>query len=535
MKLDYRKKTVLVVDDFQNMRSTLKKMLQDIGIDDVDLAANGKEALAHMSKRSYDIVFCDYNLGDGQDGQQVLEEARHHQLIGVATLFIMITAENTMEMVMGAIECRPDDYLTKPFTKDLLKKRLERLLQKKQEFRAIDEAIGSKDLPKAITLCDAIISTNPRNINELLKIKTELLIDSGSLEKAEAICQQVVAERSIPWAQHALAKIRYLGRKYSEACDILEQLLEEHRTHTEAYDLLAECFVLQGKDKEAQDVLARAVRLSPRAIQRQEALGKLASKNEDYATAESAFRRAVGLGHNSVHRNAAHYTNLAKVQLHSASEREAAKTLQRLRKDFSNDNNALLQAAITESGIYQASGNEELAKRYFADAVKLYEGIDEALPLEATIEMGKQFIAFGEKEKGLALIQDVVRNHHENKEVRAIAQAVFKNTDLEEEGNRLINDAHREVAKLNNEGVSLFKSGKIDESIALFEKAAEKLPGNSTVNLNAALVMLKKLRQTNGGDAVTMANVRRYLDRVGKVDPKNRTYLELRKAYETFC
>ena len=530
-----RTKAVLVVDDFQNMRSTIKRMLQSIGVDDVDLSANGRDALGQMAKRRYDIVFCDYNLGEGPDGQQVLEEARHHRLIGVATLFVMITAENTKEMVMGAVECRPDDYLTKPFTKDLLKKRLERLLQKKQQFRAIEEAIDGKELQKAIALCDAAISVGPRNVNELLRVKAGLLIDVGSLEKAEAICQQVLAQRSMPWAHYALARIRYLGKNYPEASDILEGLLEEHGTHTESYDLLAECLLRQGMDKEAQEVLASAVRLSPRAIQRQEALGKLASKNEDYSTAESAFRRAVGLGHHSVHRSAEHYTRLAKVQLHSASGREAAKTLKRLRKDFSGDESAMLQAAITESDVHKESGNEELAKKSFADAVALYERIDEALPIEATIEMGKQFIAFGDKEKGLALIQDVVRNHHESEEVRAIAQAAFKNTDYEDEGNRLINDAHREVAKLNNKGVSLFQEGNIDESISLFTKAAEKLPGNCVVNLNAALVMLKKLKATGGGDAAPMGDIRRYLDRVEKIDPKNRTYLELRKAYDSIC
>ncbi len=87
-----------------------------------------------MRRRAYDVVLCDYNLGEGMDGQQVLEEAKHRRLVGYATVFVMITAENTMEMVMGAMEYKPDDYLTKPFNKELLKSRLEKLVARKRDL-----------------------------------------------------------------------------------------------------------------------------------------------------------------------------------------------------------------------------------------------------------------------------------------------------------------------------------------------------------------------------------------------------------------
>ncbi|MBS3800868.1 MAG: response regulator, partial [Thioalkalivibrio sp.] len=123
---------VLVVDDFSNMRSTLRQMLLSAGYEDIDMAASGEDAIDKLGQRRYAIVLCDYNLGEGLDGQQVLDLARDRGLIDLSTLFIMVTAETTSDMVMGAVESIPDGYLSKPFTKDLLAVRLARGIRRKQ-------------------------------------------------------------------------------------------------------------------------------------------------------------------------------------------------------------------------------------------------------------------------------------------------------------------------------------------------------------------------------------------------------------------
>jgi len=110
-----------------------------------------------MHDKSFDIVLCDYNLGEGKDGQQVLEEAKEDSLLPYSSIFIMTTAENSMEMVMGAAEYQPDDYLSKPFTKQVLQTRLKRLLA-------------------ALSLCEKQLALQPGNRFELLKLKGELSI-----------------------------------------------------------------------------------------------------------------------------------------------------------------------------------------------------------------------------------------------------------------------------------------------------------------------------------------------------------------------
>ena len=123
--LSYANQKVLIVDDFPEFRMSLKNIMQQLGATDIDIAPDGKTAVNSCRKKSYDIILSDYSLGEGKDGQQVLEELIISDLLKPTTVFIMVTAENTTEMVMAAIEHTPDSYLTKPFTEDDLKTRLD--------------------------------------------------------------------------------------------------------------------------------------------------------------------------------------------------------------------------------------------------------------------------------------------------------------------------------------------------------------------------------------------------------------------------
>ena len=80
-------KTILIVDDFAEMRSLMRSMVAAFGARHIEVAANGEDAVAALESRRFDIILCDYNLGDGKDGQQVLEEAHHRNLLPCSTTF----------------------------------------------------------------------------------------------------------------------------------------------------------------------------------------------------------------------------------------------------------------------------------------------------------------------------------------------------------------------------------------------------------------------------------------------------------------
>ena len=71
--IDFSKQYYLVVDDFQGMRTMLRDMLREMGAQSVDIAASGGEAIGLLNNHRYDVILCDYNLGSGRTGQQLLE------------------------------------------------------------------------------------------------------------------------------------------------------------------------------------------------------------------------------------------------------------------------------------------------------------------------------------------------------------------------------------------------------------------------------------------------------------------------------
>ena len=200
MATTLQKSKVLVIDDFQGMRTMLRNIIRDMGVNQVETASNGREAIQQLRHGGYDIVICDFNLGDGPNGQQVLEEARYDRLIGVSTIWVMVTAEKTSDMVMGAAEVKPDDYVLKPINQGMLETRLTKLIARKNSLHGIETAIKGRDYSTAIAQCDQQIQAKVLNPQEILRIKGDLLLTMGDYAAATTLFESVLAVRSVPWA-----------------------------------------------------------------------------------------------------------------------------------------------------------------------------------------------------------------------------------------------------------------------------------------------------------------------------------------------
>nr|WP_305906617.1 response regulator [Methylomarinum sp. Ch1-1]MDP4519310.1 response regulator [Methylomarinum sp. Ch1-1] len=109
------------------MRKAIKDMLGTLEIQNIAEADNGLNALKEIARGKFDVILCDYNLGNGKNGQQVLEEARLRKILPFTTVFIIISSEQAPGMVLGAMENKPDEYLTKPFNALQLLTRLQKI------------------------------------------------------------------------------------------------------------------------------------------------------------------------------------------------------------------------------------------------------------------------------------------------------------------------------------------------------------------------------------------------------------------------
>lgn len=524
-------KVFLVVDDFGDMRGMLRSMLSSIGVAEIDTAINGREAIEALERKRYDVILCDYNLGPGKNGQHVLEEARHRQLIGLDAVFVMITAENTREMVMGAVEYEPDSYLTKPFTKDLLKSRLEKLVIKRQDLQEVETAVSAQEFESAVQMLNEKIAARPKNLAELTKQKAEILYRSGEYEQSAEVYENVLSVREMPWARLGLGKVFFATGRLQEAAVIFEALLQENERLTAAYDWLARTLQSLDQGREAQEVLQRAVALSPQAILRQKALGELAMKNGDNAVAEQAFSQAVRLGRNSVYKAPGIFANLARVKSRCGDGKSALKIVDTMEKEFKGADASPLHAAMARGVIHQNLGDPAEAGVWMWQAGELYESLGPQVSAELTLEMARSYGELGDTDKAQSMLRHAVRNNHSDQELLKRVEGLVGELNLGLDPKSFVADIRREIVKLNNQGVAMAKAGQLREAVALFSEAVAAMPSNKVVNLNAARVMILDMRE-RGIEREQLGQVRELLDRVKKMDPEGPALRRVQSMYQ---
>jgi tetratricopeptide (TPR) repeat protein len=516
---ELKKKKVLIVEDFNSFRSTVRKMLQSFGLTDVDEAPDGEEAVAKMSRNKYDVILCDYNLGPGKDGQQILEEARACEYIDSSTIFIMATAENTMNMFMGALEYQPDDYLIKPFTKEMLDRKLRDWIDRKRNLKEIEKAAARKDYDKVIALCDELIEQTPKNLSQLLKIKGEILLKKGDYPEAAKFYNKVLAMENLPWALLGLGKIKFFTGHYDEAGEIFQRIIEQNDKIIAAHDWLAKVHQQKGDFQAAQKVLEEAIRISPKAILRQKALGEIALKNDDLAVAEKSFRETVKQGQHSFFKNPSDYTSLAKVLVDRDQPEEGLKVLSNAGKEFTKSPEAMMKIAATEILTLKKMKRNEEAGKALEKVSKLTAQLPGKLSSELELDLAKSLIMAGDEKEGNAIIHRLIQNNHEDEELIANVGTVFKDLNIEDKGQEMIAAARDEVILLNNDGVKQVKEGNLGSAIELFKKAVERLPDNKVINANAAQAFLMFMKK-NGNELNLIKTTRDCLNRVKHLDPE---------------
>jgi two-component system chemotaxis response regulator CheY len=114
---------ILVVDDFSTMRRIVKGILKRLGYREIDEAEDGQMALKRLKETRYQLIICDWNM-PVMTGLDLLKAVRSdEELKGIP--FLMVTAEAKKENILEAIQAGVSNYIVKPFTEEVLSKKLE--------------------------------------------------------------------------------------------------------------------------------------------------------------------------------------------------------------------------------------------------------------------------------------------------------------------------------------------------------------------------------------------------------------------------
>jgi len=532
---EFYKLTYLVVDDFENFRLSLRQMLRSCGADQIELVGNAAQAIKHCTYNHVDVVLCDYNLGEGRNGQHVLEELRHKKLLRRSSLFLMVTAETSKQMVMGARENQPDGYLTKPINRAMLEQRLITLIEQRNALLPINREIDRENYPEAISLCLQALPRQPRHKTWLLKTLGELYYRLGDLSHAAKVFEDVLQQRELPWALLGRSRILLANQHQDQAVANLRQLIERHPDYMEAYDLLAEGLQQQGKLTEAQQVLEQAAVQSPNALLRQRHLAQLAEANQDIEAASDAWRRTVSLGSYSIHDSAGHYLALGK-SLADLSEdednaqaaehaNEALATLSSMEKRFAQESEVGLRSRIVQCRVHSGQGHKKDADNLLESLRAEFEA-NTSIDPDTCLDFAKTLFRTGHSNEARSLLGRLAQNNSDQPELLQRIEALLD----EPVGFR----QKLKARSLNHDGIKAFESGDFNAAVQAFSDALAIVPNHTAVNLNLIQVLLKQ-HESGGANPGLVQRCRDNLARLESLPEQHRQYrryLALKKKLE---
>jgi DNA-binding NtrC family response regulator len=119
---------ILVIDDDEGIRKVLKTILEDEGYN-VDMAANGKEAIRKSYRKFYNLALIDIKLPD-MEGTKLLKRIKETV---PKMRKIILTGYPSIKNAIEAVNQGADAYIVKPFDMDKVLATIKEQLKKQEE------------------------------------------------------------------------------------------------------------------------------------------------------------------------------------------------------------------------------------------------------------------------------------------------------------------------------------------------------------------------------------------------------------------
>ncbi|WP_022962059.1 tetratricopeptide repeat-containing response regulator [Halopseudomonas pelagia] len=491
--IDYSNKRFLVVDDFSEFRTAVAGMLRMMAVKQVDSAPRGEDAIALCRNNKYDVILHDYNLGAGKNGQQVLEELHHLKLISPHCIFVMCTAESSQAMVMSALECEPDAYLTKPFNRASLQQRLDKLVERKTALKPILDALAREDHRGVLAACEKVTLEHKRFAPQCLRYQANALKALGQRAELEKLLQAQLTDRPMPWALIALGQLWLEQGKLDQALELFRSAISQFPMLPALFDGLAAVLEAMGEPKQAQEYIEQGIKISPNSLQRQQSLGKLAKANGDFDNAVRAYRQAVDLGHNSQFRNPESHLGLALSLNDQAGDQapnprallEIRKTLGDLGKSWKGDTNLQVRAQLAEASTLVKTGDRLGADKLIQQAAAQFSELDTFFSAEVALEVAGQLKALGQEDHAKNILHTCAEMYGDDANVMA---SIAQQTD-----DPAILNGGKAAQELNRQGIRLYQQQQFADALPLFRQAQTLQPRNISFALNTAQSLLRML------------------------------------------
>jgi len=487
----YGLKRALIVDEIPDMRASIRLMLRNFGCQHIDLCCNGREAIERCRESHYDIVICDYTLGGGKNGQQVLEELRYIEALKSGAIYILLTAETTRSAVFGAIESKPDDFLTKPLSQAELQRRLDRVLREKNYFKTVYQALDEKDYVLAASFAGEL--ANAKGVYKSIgaKLRGEALLKAGQFNEAAGHYKKIIKNTPTEWALIGYSRALSGASRWDVAQKILGGLQAKGSESLDLYDALVDAEIELGNMDSAQHLLEGATSSSPNGILRQVLLGNVARENESFDVSEKAYRKVMKLAVNSCYDSCEHSFGLIRCLLDKEKGQqetdqqvldECQNILTQIKQKFSSRERINLNADILSVSLAVRKGYFDHAEEACKGIYRRYAEMENK-DAQLGLDMASAFAALNQRDKSQAVLEDLVVRYGDQPSLLRRIDALSDTP--------ITHEAKNNAGAINNHGKVLFENGNHTETVEHFRRAIKRYPNNVVIKLNLVLALIK--------------------------------------------
>lgn len=493
-------KKILIVDDQKPFQVMMRGMLNTMAAEKVSIAHTGEAAILKCQKTEYDIVFIDYNLGEGRNGRQLFEELKERNLLKASSIAILVTGEALSTLVVGALEVMPDDYIVKPFSQSLLLQRVGKAWAKKQVFVPFFNCMDTEDYEKSLQYIDKIIEHYPRHKATSYKFKAEVLFKLSKIDELDKFVDQFLEKKRVNWALIYKAKVLQIQKRWLEAIRFAKEAVLQSKFNVTAYDIITDCYLQTEEVEQAYKWVRSGIEKSPFSVSRQYKLSSVAKLNEDFEASIKACSQVVDLTSHSFKKDYHHILNhirniidICGLESDEVKKRkynqEAIYALQRSKRESSSFTEFAQEdfEKICLARLDSAKGLNYKAKKDFFKMADELEEEQVDFPAELLADSISLMMKIGEFDKAIEYAEQIKSS----------------DTELDEFSQKMIREAHsaakenmQNVKLFNRQGIEKYTNGELEDACALFERSLEIAPMNTGSALNLFQVLIAMIEKT---------------------------------------
>lgn len=485
----YKSKKLLLIEDCEPVRASIKGMLQQTGFEDITTAPDALQALALVKKQGFDFILADFDLGAGQDALQFFAELQQQALLKVGCCFLLMSAEPRRLPVLGALQGAPDAFILKPFSYLELEKRLAKAWNQRTKLRKVYQALQDSDYSAAQLELDQVI--NARNSASLmaLRLMGEVLLREGNFAAAQKLYAQVLQQRDFSWARLGQAVSVLQQQDYSVAEAMLQPLLELDDIRPEALQWLACLHLLQAQYSQARQYLSELLRAQPTHIEAHLASASAIQLGGNLDEAIKYWQKLIQQYRFSGFDRAEFYLELSRLLLLQAQQGGLTDISPKLKKalDALSSMPNKLQQDKTQAAVALLRGRISVLQGNFADAkqqLALMPAIAELADPASLYDGASLAFALGELTLCEQYLTAVSQNLPACNSLDICRQRVVA-AYLQQQEQQL----RSQIRQWNQAGMELLQQGKPVQAMAPFAQAFMYMPCNAALVLNMLQVL----------------------------------------------